>query len=49
MLADHFERAGPVVAVLPEAFGNHSGANHHKDPQAGEQNDCRPNQVSRIP
>jgi hypothetical protein len=49
MLADGCQRAGAVVAVLAESLGNHGAANHHKETQAGQQYDCRPNQMSRIP
>jgi hypothetical protein len=37
------------MAVLAESLGNHGAANHHKETQAGQQHDCRPNQMSRIP
>src|ERR1017187_6303157 len=49
MLADGSQRARPEMAVLAESLGDHSAANHHKETQAGQQHDCRPNQMSRIP
>ena len=49
MLPDGGQRAGPEMAVLAESLGDHGAANHHKETQAGQQHDCRPNQMSRIP
>src|ERR1035438_4918499 len=49
MLADGGQRAGPEMAVLAESLGNHGGSYHHKETQDGQQDDFRPNQMSRIP
>src|ERR1035438_4604440 len=49
MLPDGGQRAGTEMAVLAESLGNHGAANHHKETQTGQQHDCRPNQMSRIP
>jgi hypothetical protein len=46
---DHRQRAGAVVPVFPEVCRYHKGAQNQESSHAGQQNQRRANQVSRIP
>jgi hypothetical protein len=49
LLPDHFERGRPVMAVLPEFFGNHGGANNQKQTKPGQQHQRGADQMARVP
>ena len=48
VLADQVERAGPVVAILPECLGDDGVADYQKESHGGQQDQGGPNQMSGI-
>jgi len=48
VLADRCQGARTIVTVLAEAFGHDRAANHHEYPESGQQDQGRPDQMSRI-
>ena len=46
---DHVQGSRAIVSVEAKVLGDHDGANNQEDHHSGQKNECRANQMSRIP